>query len=939
MRSLFRCTVAMVALLAAGAARAEQAYYEVPLRALKLVDGQLPKATVAEGPIRRWSNRSDLLPRVVVDGDAEAYLTHDRGRGIRPWIGQKAMFDAMTVHARAVEGKDVTGHIYLPHASERKMVALRFSIPADDAETSAEAPFLNAKESHYRDLRDRNIPGTAWFRHQELGVRHKEDATGSQAAQPNVNWREQRDLRRTFDLFTGGRAVSENLQLDRIMPLGGEDVEKVPIKTIRGITVEEMDWDAIVAGLKPKTDPLAKYIPADQHVMFFPSFAAAVRLSDEATAQGTPILRLVEPRAEDARTQKRYERQLGCALTAASRLLGPHLVKSIALTGSDPYYRTGTDVAVVFETDQPAVLASMLRTQISMVAASVPGAKRSSGQIEGLSYQLVRSPDRAICSYLAVADDVVILANSPHQLKRLAQVRAGTSPAIKSTPEYRFFRDRYPLGDKDETALLLISDATIRRWCGPRWRIGASRRLQVAAVLADVQASQMDELAKGNASFGPVHTNLPLADGEKLSLTPAGVVSSIHGSLGFLTPIAEIPMTKVTKTEAEGYGRWRDGYEQNWNVGFDPIGFRISVDNERLAGDLTVMPLISATQYRELIDVTAGAQIEPGSGDPHDALVQLVLAINKKSRHFGSANTLASSMKSGLSLGWLGDSVSVYLDKEGSFWPELAAQSGDEKAKDDFLQKNYHRVPVGVRAEVTNGFQLAGFLASGRAWLEQTSPGMLKWDAVEHDGETYVKVTLSDSAKGRRREPVDWAIYYAASGDGLVVSIDETVLQRALARQKQRRQAEDPTKNEPATNTADVPPQRPWLGKNLALRADRQILRILNDLTAGDYQRAMQREAWNNLPILNEWHRRYPDIDPVKLHEQIWGIRLVCPGGGSYVWNDEWQTMESTVYGHPGEPKVGPVSTPVLKQFHSADFGLSFENNGLRARVELERDK
>jgi hypothetical protein len=44
-------------------------------------------------------------------------------------------------------------------------------------------------------------------------------------------------------------------------------------------------------------------------------------------------------------------------------------------------------------------------------------------------------------------------------------------------PEYKFFRSRSERGE-DETAFLLLSDATIRRWTGPRWRIASSRRWQ-----------------------------------------------------------------------------------------------------------------------------------------------------------------------------------------------------------------------------------------------------------------------------------------------------------------------------------------------------------------------------------------------------------------------------------------------------------------------------
>ena len=48
-----------------------------------------------------------------------------------------------------------------------------------------------------------------------------------------------------------------------------------------------------------------------------------------------------------------------------------------------------------------------------------------------------------------------------------------------------------------------------------------------------------------------------------------------------------------------------------------------------------------------------------------------------------------------------------------------------------------------------------------------------------------------------------------------------------------------------------------------------------------------------------------PDRDPVAVHEAAWGATLVDPGGGTYVWNAGWETMESTVFGHPGEPKHG----------------------------------
>ena len=89
--------------------------------------------------------------------------------------------------------------------------------------------------------------------------------------------------------------------------------------------------------------------------------------------------------------------------------------------------------------------------------------------------------------------------------------------------------------------------------------------------------------------------------------------------------------------------------------------------------------------------------------------------------------------------------------------------------------------------------------------------------------------------------------------------------------------------------------------------------------------------------VLNEWKRLYPDEESVALHERIWKTRLVCPGGGTYVWNEAWQTMESTVYGHPGEPKEGPAMPPPVARILSGNLGITFEHDGVRARAILTR--
>ncbi len=120
--------------------------------------------------------------------------------------------------------------------------------------------------------------------------------------------------------------------------------------------------------------------------------------------------------------------------------------------------------------------------------------------------------------------------------------------------------------------------------------------------------------------------------------------------------------------------------------------------------------------------------------------------------------------------------------------------------------------------------------------------------------------------------------------------------------------------------------------------ADSSVLDFLAFTQDGGHQRLMQRSAWQAIPILNEWQQRYPNQDPVQLHTELWGMQLNSPLGKDYRWNEEWQTMESVVYGHPGDPRIGPTLPEMYSEYDYGNFGLTFEKDGVRAKMELGRN-
>jgi hypothetical protein len=904
---------AVVAVVGVGArSGADDSFFRLRMPDVKVTGGQWPKD--AETANWRWSAPGESLePYVRIDDAGEGYFV-----ALEPQ-GNRELF------LRAPGGKEVTGKVFVPVTESGGMARVDF-VAGPEANAGAREAFYGAKATHYERLADRQIPGGAWFRYQAAQARQALGKKGDQGAPANQRPRpgERSDqFQETFALFSGGRALSENLQLDRAMRLTAQGSNQtVQTASLRGIDVREMDWKGLIKDMKPQLDPLAKLIPADQHAVFFPSFAAFTAVVDEADRQGTPVVQLLEPRSEESGAKARYQRQLCLSLTGLGRILGPQVIDGVAVTGSDPYLRVGSDVAVLLAARDVGTLRSLLEVQLAMNRQTDPGARAVEGKVGGVAYTGAVSPDRAVSSYMIVLGDAVVVSNSLAQLERLAAAHGGRSPALSSAPEYTFFRNRYKRGEADESALLVLSDATIRRWCGPRWRIADSRRTRAAAVMTARQAEAVDALVKGTLRTSEVPC--PEMDLGKVEMTAAGVVSSDYGRLDFMTPIIEMPLETVTKAEADAYGRWRDSYQQNWSQYFDPIAIRLGVGRERMSVDLTVMPLIARTEYGEMIEASRGAKLSAAGTDAHDPLVHFALAVNKNSAPVRQIGDMGGGLKLDF-MGWLGQSVSLYVDDD-PFWGELAKAPDAQK----YVQEHLDRLPVAVSAEVSDPAKLVAFLTAARAFIEGAAPGMTQWTPIAYPGGAYTRISLTENGRRDTGIPGKLAIHYAATPDLLVISPNEDVVKRAIDRHAKRDEARK-------AGGVNHPGTRPWLGSSAGLQVDGKFADGVLQMLGSPFGSEMQARAWGNIPILNEWKRLYPDQDPVKLHERLWQARLVCPGGGSYAWNEQYLTMESTVYGHPGQPKKGPGLPPALRGLKWVNFGMDFEENGLRARGVVER--
>ena len=908
---LFLCAL----LTSASLSSAKELLLHLSLDEIEIISGELPTGTIDlphQWQRGRWI--PELLPYAASSQADEIYLTMERGNNDNRRLRNRFRASEAHLSIRA-QALPLTGTLYLPKNEGDGLHPVAFRVKKGTPPNKKD--FQKSRKDHYENLLARGIPGSAWFRHQAA----KE--TPELAQQPNRP--NQGSLEDTLDLFSGGRALSENLQFDRELRLPEEGGAEVKVNSIQGITIDEFEWDLLLNDKDTVLDPLAHSVPADQHALFFRTFSDMMTVFDEATLRATPLLRMFEARAESAKSKEKYELQLCMPATELSRLLGPQLINSVAFTSSDPFLRTGTDLAIMYKAKNLNGLVAALALRRAQTAASHPHAKPVKGVISGnIEYIGLVSKDRAVCSYSAtLGDDVVVVTNSLAQLKKLTAAHHKEKPSLASLDEYKFFRQRYLLGSSEEKAFLMVPDAAIRRWCGPRWRIAASRRTRAASALSELQARQIAETETNSQNFPEL--------GE-VSFDKEQVQSSKYGNLRFLTPISELDLDLVSKREQMAYDVFRQRYQSNWSAFFDPIAARIYMDEGKLTADVTIMPLIDGSDYNDMIEVTGNSRLKPGAGDPHpESLLHWIIALDMKSKPMQQASGMASLFAPSLGVNafsWVGEWISVYAD-ESPFWQDIAKVAEDgQDAVQEFVEDNVGRTPLALNFEVTNPFKMTAFLSALRAFIEQTSPDMTEWTNHKHNGQGYVKIAPS----GAVREDLaaegagDFALFYAPSSKLLTLTLDEALLKKAIDRQvndrKRRRSGEVPT---------DL---KQWPGKSVSLVANKKIISFVDAVTRDQLTKEFRNRSYANLPILNEWHKLGHE-NAIAYHKKKWQVELMCPGGGQYKWNEEFQTFESTIFGHPGAPESPKISALLLKQFQQAAFGLTFENDGLRAKVEL----
>lgn len=421
------------------------------------------------------------------------------------------------------------------------------------------------------------------------------------------------------------------------MPAAPRTQGPVQVSTLAGPAVKSHPWEKMLAGRKPEISALARNVPED---FYFAEFRALTKLLDAFDAGDLWGSHLYNQALRDTATLdvgERLKRQLAVETDPRTRPFYDLVVDEVAVAGSDPFVREGSDVTLLFRVKQPLLFRGRMDGFIEDAAKARPDARRETGEYLGVEYVQLQTPERDISVVSAYPEPGLhIRSNSLAAFRRIVEAIKGKDSngrvvrRLGDTSEFAYIRTLMPRGDAREDGFVYLSDPFIRRLVGPSLKLTERRRMLCynhlrmighAALLFRTEHGRapksLEELRDSGAApglFGDGPLSCPDGGRYTLSADATAGVCSHHGHALRMTPNIEAPVAQVSGEEADEYNAFVVEYNQYWRTFFDPIAFRLKVAPEELRVETIILPLIDNTAYTSLASGLGGRP------EPLDAL-------------------------------------------------------------------------------------------------------------------------------------------------------------------------------------------------------------------------------------------------------------------------------------------------------------------------------
>ena len=503
------------------------------------------------------------------------------------------------------------------------------SAPVSGQDTGATAPSAWTRKDALESLQLHSRDPYLQFVLMQLSKTPAEAAEARRYLPASVSRRQQWAQRNQqidlFSIFSGSLAIQESLQLDAMTGTDTDhDADRtVAVASLTGPSVQSHPWAELLAARTPRVSELAQCVPDDHLYIRFQSVSKLMKMREQFGQAYFYVVGNMKGNFRSAGVMERLQRQWMIDTNDLLMPLYDAAVSELAITSSDLFFREGTDATLIMRLNQPKLIRSQLDLMLVSAAKNDPDATIEEGSFNGIPFQHVSTPDRALHVYAAYpTDDLHVRSNSKIAFERILETISGKSTgtnerkSLAQADEFRYIRTLMPIGAEEEDGFIYLSDPFIRNLIGAekkltqRERLICRSRLQMldhAQLLFRTQfgrdAQSIDELSEHGClgtSDKPLRLTCPQHGEYAIDSPGIHSLCSVHGSKEAMIPCCENPVERVSDKQAAEYKQFVLNYSRYWQTFFDPIAVRIQLQPKKTRVETIVLPLINNSIYMGL---------------------------------------------------------------------------------------------------------------------------------------------------------------------------------------------------------------------------------------------------------------------------------------------------------------------------------------------------
>ncbi len=592
-----------------------------------------------------------------------------------------------------------------------------------------------------------------------------------------------------MDLGTGRRSIDLALQTNSPLRARATERPTIPISKLKPPELNIPPYEQMLAqlGTAVPAEPLANTTPADFYFARSKNIEALFDVLDEVDSWVTPAVHVLDTKMQRLDLAARYQTQLGLRRTELSRRLGPELISELAVIGSDPFMRDGSDVTVLFRPRSDTALATALTATVQLTARPHGGIESKELRAAGHPVVFSWSPNRAVAQYKANVAGLLVVSNSLGAITRVIETSQGKHPALSSEPDFRYMLARDATVPAD--VLAFAGDRFMQSAVSPISRVLDARR--------QVAKSELLRVSHAALLFGWLHGN-PATSGEQLvksvvfseaemrhfdreritfdsGSTRIGPRSA-WGSPASLTPLIDLAApTRVTTTEKSAYEAFVRRYQGVWAEALDPIALRVriqhSADGTALGAKLRVVPIARDTDMMQMARIVGDGRVHPG---PVASGFRLLLALAKDSELRRELSGQSRSMLGRtLAVDWIGPYAMVGVLDDPSL-PNAMSRSDwvSQKPADDEEHHSKFEWVFDVPLYAALSIESSKGAALALAVLKERLGNFGTWTAAT----PYREQAITEIAV----EGEHLSLFYALTDKLLIVTLSEKALHHLI---------------------------------------------------------------------------------------------------------------------------------------------------------------